>query len=538
LYNQPHYKFKIASNAMATCATASAILSEGKIRRPKLSGATVCGTRISGAGILSLVGAPGRLAGPLIVILTAISSSFCGVAKSQSIDRPGSNYQATGDAAIPIAFPGAEGFGRYTTGGRGGKTVIVSNLNDDGPGSLRAAVENHKPKIVVFAVSGTIHLESRLSIKSNTTIAGQSAPGGGICIADQSVSLAGDNIIVRYIRIRMGDKFQKGGMLDGNGSDDAFGGVRRKHIIVDHCSISWSTDEVCSVYLGDSTTLQWNLISEPLNYSYHFEKGDKDYEHHGFGGIWGGKHLSGHHNLFAHCASRTPRFDGNRNAPDEFVDFRNNVIYNWSHNNVYAGEGGTYNLVNNYYKYGPDTKDNVKYRVVNPFKNDKLPYGKFFISGNYVDGSATVTMNNWSGVTMDKGEAADTIVAKANQPKPYDQVTTQSAREAYISVLKDAGAVLPVRDTLDERVIKNVEQRSGRLIDVQGALPHGTPYDQTTKAWPNLKSAAAEPDGDHDGMPDDWEKAHGLDNKIADGAGNKLDKYYTNIEVYLNGLVK
>jgi pectate lyase len=319
---------------------------------------------------------------------------------------------AVGDTTGAIAFPGAEGFGKYVTGGRGGKVIIVSNLNDDGPGSLRDAVNNHKSKIVVFAVSGTIHLNAPLSIKSNTTIAGQTAPGDGICLADYPVSLGGDNIIVRFMRFRMGDKNQKGGMVHGNGSDDAFSGTRRSNIIVDHCSISWSTDEVFSVYAGDSTTLQWNLISEPLNYSYHFETGDKDYEHHGFGGIWGGKHTSGHHNLFAHCGSRTPRFDGVRNVPEEFVDFRNNVIYDWEHNNVYAGEGGNYNIINNFYKPGPSTQQKVKERVANPFKGKTIPFGKWHVSGNHVDGSPAVTNNNWSGVVMDKGTEADAAAAR------------------------------------------------------------------------------------------------------------------------------
>ena len=141
-----------------------------------------------------------------------------------------------------------------------------------------------------------------------------------------------------------------------------FSSTRRKNIIIDHCSLSWSTDEVFSVYAGDSTTLQWNLISEPLNYSYHFETGDKDFENHGYGAIWGGMHSSFHHNLFAHCNSRTPRFDGIRNAGSENCDYRNNVIYNWGGNNVYAGEGGTYNIVNNYYRFGPSTKESVKYQ--------------------------------------------------------------------------------------------------------------------------------------------------------------------------------
>lgn len=284
--------------------------------------------------------------------------------------------------AQPIAFPAAEGFGKYTTGGRGGKVMLVSNLNDNGAGSLREAIAAKTPRIIVFTISGTIHLESKLTITSDVTIAGQTAPGAGICLADFPVDIKGNNIIVRYMRFRMGDKNQRGGMVDGNGGDDAFGGTKNKNIIIDHCSMSWSTDEVCSIYSGDSTTLQWNLIAEPLNYSYHYETGDTGYEHHEFGGIWGGRHTSGHHNLFAHCNSRTPRFDGERNIPEEFVDFTNNVIYNWGSNNVYAGEGGNYNLVNNYYKPGPSTNSKVRSRVLNPYKKlPKLSYGKFYLQG-------------------------------------------------------------------------------------------------------------------------------------------------------------
>jgi pectate lyase len=220
-----------------------------------------------------------------------------------------------------IAFPGAEGFGKYASGGRGGVVVVVTNLNDEGKGSFRKAVQQNGPRIIVFAVSGTIHLASKLNIKGDVTIAGQTAPGDGICLADQPVSLAGDNIIIRYLRFRMGDRFQRGGMVAGNGGDDAFSGIGRKNIIIDHCTMSWSTDEAFSVYGGDSTTLQWNLISEPLNYSYHFEEGDTDYEKHGFGGIWGGRRTSAHHNLFAHCANRTPRFDGARNIPQSLLIF-------------------------------------------------------------------------------------------------------------------------------------------------------------------------------------------------------------------------
>ena len=438
-----------------------------------------------------------------------------------------------------IAFPSAEGFGKYATGGRGGKVMVVKNLNDNGEGSFREAAEAKFPRIIVFAVSGTVHLNTPLSIKGNATIAGQTAPGDGICLADQPVILAGNNIIVRYLRFRMGDKNQKGGMVDGNGGDDAFGGTRRNNIIIDHCSMSWSTDEAFSVYGGDSTTLQWNLISEPLNYSYHFETGDKDYEHHGYGGIWGGKHTSAHHNLFAHCVSRTPRFDGARNIPLEFVDFRNNVIYDWGSNNAYAGEGGMYNVINNYYRPGPNTKDVVKNRIVNPYKKlPKLDYGKFYLSGNVSEAAPDVTADNWKGVTMNEGTDADKAKAKVDAPFAAEPVSTQSAKDAYDLVVREAGANFR-RDTLDARILSDVKNRTGKIIDVQGGYPHGTAYEQTVTAWPTLKSLPAPRDSDGDGMPDDWEKKYGLNPADAsDASAKKLHAFYTNVEVYINSLAK
>lgn len=440
-----------------------------------------------------------------------------------------------GEAAI--AFPGAEGFGKYTTGGRGGKVLTVSNLNDNGPGSFREAVQQKFPRIVVFAVSGTIHLESPLTILSDITVAGQTAPGDGICLADFPVSVKGNNIIVRYLRFRMGDKNQKGGMVNGNGGDDAFGGLRNNHLIIDHCSMSWSTDEAFSVYAGDSSTLQWNLIAEPLNYSYHFETGDKDYEHHGYGGIWGGRHLSAHHNLFAHCGNRTPRFDGERNIPEELVDYRNNVIYNWVINNVYAGEGGHYNIVNNYYKPGPSTRDNVRSRILNPYKKlPKLNYGKFFVKGNFVEGSPEVSSNNWLGVAMNEGTASDTVLSKTELAFDAEAVPTQTAQQAYTSVLEQAGASFR-RDTLDARIVDDVRQMKGRLIDVQGGYPHGTDYAMTMNAWPFLKTVAAPKDTDADGMPDDWEKKQGLDPlNPSDASALAKNSTYMNIEMYINSL--
>lgn len=441
--------------------------------------------------------------------------------------------------AQPIAFPGAEGFGKYTVGGRGGKVYIISNLNDDGDGSLRKALNAKGPRIIVFNISGTIHLQSKLIIKDNVTIAGQTAPGDGICLADYPVSLGGNNIIVRYLRFRMGDRFQNQGMVVGGGADDAFSGSRRKNIIIDHCSISWSTDEVFSVYGGDSTTLQWNIISEPLNYSYHFEKGDTDFERHGYGGIWGGEHLSAHHNLFAHCNSRNPRLNGARlGATKELVDFRNNVIYNWGHNNVYGGEGGTYNVVNNYYKYGPATSKNVKSRIVNPSKDKILGYGKFYVTRNFVDEAKDVSKDNYLGVHLDKnavaGDKKEVIVASAFETMPLPK---QTAKKAYKKVLKSAGASFS-RDTLDQRIIRNVKKRTGNLIDVQGGFSHGTPYEISKIAWPTLKSGSVNIDSDNDGMPDNWERRNKLNPLKNDSALQSLGTHYTNIEVYLNQLIK
>lgn len=450
--------------------------------------------------------------------------------------------QATQQATIdsPIAFPEAEGFGKYTSGGRGGKTIIVSNLNDDGAGSFREAVSAKGKRIVVFSVSGTIHLQSKLSITSDVTIAGQTAPGDGICLADHSVVLNGNNIIIRYLRFRMGDKNQKGGMVDGNGGDDALGVNRKKNIIIDHCSMSWSTDEVFSVYDGDSTTVQWNLIAEPLNYSYHFETGDKDYEHHGYGGIWGGQHLSAHHNLFAHCLSRTPRFNGARlGAKKELVDFRNNLIYNWGHNNVYGGEEGNYNVVNNYYKAGPGTSTSVQFRIVNPTKTATQGLGKFYVNGNIIEGSEEVSNNNRIGIHMSK-EIVEEEKNSAIMSTPFSvvNINSQTAAAAFKAITQQVGASYK-RDTLDQRIINDVLNTKGKFIDVQGGYEHGTAYEKTINAWPSLMYLPAPMDADKDGMPDEWEKAMGLNpNDASDASTLKLHTFYTNIEVYINTLVK
>lgn len=417
-----------------------------------------------------------------------------------------------------LAFPGAEGFGKYTAGGRGGKVVVVSNLNDSGPGSLREALEMEEPRIVVFAVSGTIPLESQLDVNyGNLTIAGQSAPGEGISIRNYPMKVNAGNVIIRYFRSRMGD--EKGV------EDDGISIMRQKDIIVDHSTFSWGTDESASFYDNENFTLQWSIISESLNNSVH-KKGE-----HGYGGIWGGKGASFHHNLLAHHKSRNPRFNGARtykqDQPElEVADFRNNVIYNWQANSAYAGEKGNYNLVNNYYKAGPATNKDVRDRIVEVW----APYGNFYVSGNYVDGFPEVTKENTKGVDGDKPQAA-----LIQQPVDVVALPEQSAEEAFAAVLENAGASYR-RDAADNRLVQEVRtgtatygRKKDGIIDSQ----------QDVGGWPALASAEAPGDKDGDGMPDAWEKEKNLNPESpSDAAAYTLDDSYTNIEVYLNSLVE
>ena len=243
--------------------------------------------------------------------------------------------------------------------------------------------------------------------------------------------------------------------------------------------------------------------------------------------------------MFAHCNNRTPRFNGIRHTATELVDYRNNVIYNWGGNNIYAGEGGQYNIVNNYYKYGPNTNKNVRFRIVNPGRNETIPFGKWYVDGNYVDEAADISKNNWLGITMgNNGTEEDKKNTVIDKPHDVFPLNNQSATEAYESVLKSVGASFR-RDTLDERIINNVKNRTGSFIDVQGGFPHGTAFEMTVSAWSNLKSIQAALDSDKDGMPDDWEKKNGLNpNDPSDASKISLHTFYTNIEVYINQLIK
>ena len=498
------------------------------------------------------------------------------------------------DAVEFAAFPGAEGHGRNATGGRGGAVYTVTSLADDGAkGSLRYGIEQMtQVRTIVFQISGTIHLTKELKIRNgNLTIAGQTAPGDGICLAGWPVVLGDgvENVIIRFLRFRMGDK-ESGLSADGA---DAFGGRYGKNIIIDHCSMSWSTDECVSFYQNENFTLQWCIIAESLRLSGH-TKGP-----HGYGGIWGGMQASFHHNLLAHHDSRNPRLGPGKNSTkeNEVVDMRNNVIYNWCGNSCYGGEAMHVNIVNNYYKPGPATPTGTskRGRIIAIDKktsdSDKSSYpdifdtwGDFFIEGNVVNDDRIngdsdyqrcqkATQDNWTYGVYNQFASkysvtdAEKAAMRRTSPVATDVVTTHTAEEAYERVLTYAGCSL-VRDEHDQRIVS--ETRNGTaayrglssynglgtvdgvdwksedypkwgIIDSQDDLrPADASADWT--AWPLLQQATTVPaDSDGDGMPDTFEEEYGLDaSKAADGNEKTLDpdKKYTNLEMYLHHLVR
>lgn len=440
----------------------------------------------------------------------------------------------------PLAFPTAEGYGKYTVGGRGGKVYEVTNLNDSGEGSLRAAVEAEGPRTVVFRVSGTIDLKRALSIKNPyITIAGQTAPGDGICIKRYPLNIGADEVIIRYIRVRLGNE-------TGNDTD-AISCRYRKNIILDHVSASWSIDETMSVYHCENVTIQWCMITESLFNSNHV-KGS-----HGFGGIWGSNNSSYHHNLIAHHSSRNVRWaSGGGNN-----DYRNNVLYNWGYNSSYGGEkqqvgnpkfsSFKINFVSNYYKPGPATlAGEVSYRIVNPSYRGENDYGMWYVANNVVEGNEKISADNWNGGVQPKG--GEKMLKKFRLDAPWNsmKINEQSPEEAYKTVLANAGCTLPKRDVIDNRIVDEV--RNGyatyegasykKLKKVKDASKKTGIIDsqEDVGGWPLLKSAPAPADSDHDGMPDEWEKKNGLNpNDPADGNTVNEDGY-TNLEKYLNSL--
>lgn len=443
-----------------------------------------------------------------------------------------------------LAFPGAEGGGRFSAGGRGGKVYEVTTLDDHSlPGSLRYAVNQSGARTVVFRVSGTIALTSALKIqKDSITIAGQTAPGGGICLKNFTLNISANHVILRHIRSRFGD--------EGTSIDDALNGYSgtphaKKHIIIDHCSASWSIDESLSFYGYDSSTVQWCLISESL-YNNKDPKGT-----HGYGGIWGGFNTTFHHNLLAHHSSRNPRFSGATPAGSGTVfsqnlDFRNNVIYNWGFNSSYGAESSFVNIVGNYYKPGPATKKSVKNRIFNPSGVDDSS-GIFFINGNVMEGDTAVTNDNWKGVFPQVPARFTQTRSRALIPFTVPDVTTHTAHEAYELVLKNAGATLPKRDTVDARIVYETANKTAlfsghtHLYEKNNSLDttktHGIIDSQSdVGGWPVLESGVAPVDTDHDGMPDIWEASRGLNPNDAADRNTAGPSGYTRLEEYLNSI--
>ena len=481
--------------------------------------------------------------------------------KESAFSQP-CTFAITGAAAIDLglpanendgvirAFPGAEGGGMYTTGGRGGRVIHVTNLNDSGSGSLRAAIEESGARTIVFDVCGTIQLKSQLTIRNgNLTIAGQTAPGEGITLRDYTVYVGADNVIIRYLRFRMGDETKQ--------ENDAIWGRYQQNIIIDHCSMSWSTDECASFYANKNFTLQWCLIGESLKKSVH-DKGD-----HGYGGIWGGKNASFHHNILTCHDSRNARID-HPQIYDSYisthrgnVDYRNNLINNWGGEVTYGGESGWFNIVGNYYKKGPASSDR-KY-FVNAYadyqKDGKVysdAYGQFFIEGNVNPDKSDITADNKKGINWKNGSgwtnynkylSAPLAIRKDDVTTCY--TTTHSAADAYARTLDYAGASLK-RDAVDTRLVGDA--RSGKATYTDGGNGSKNGIIDTQKAvggWPTLSAtseeiARATTDTDKDNIPDYYEGLLGLNPSAADATTKTLDPQglYTNFEIYLHYLVK
>lgn len=437
-----------------------------------------------------------------------------------------------------IAFPGAEGFGKYATGGRGGKVATVTNLNDKGEGSFRWALEQYsgEPLTVIFKISGIIELESNIVIKrSNLTIAGQTAPGDGICLKNYSFIVNGasakgnhGNIIIRFIRSRPGGTDKKG--LYGFDMENCH------DVIVDHCSFSWANEECAAMYDTKNVSVQWCIVSEGLYHAGHM-KGNRSY-----GGVWGGQYASYHHNLIAHLNNRAVRFNGAR-AHDTIalIDYRNNVVYNWDNANaVYGGEvniaGGVsqVNIVNNYYKPGPAAPAELKFVHASYQKENSKGTGEWFADGNIMEGDNSLTKKNNRGIDLAEANYPKNAIADKAFPVAV-ALPEQSAKDAFNDVLKYAGAYLPKRDAVDERVIN--ETKTGTAI---GKGVFGKPgiidLPFVVGGWPEYKSAAAPTDTDGDGMPDEWEKKSGLNPNDANDRNKADANGYTMLENYLNEL--
>ncbi|MEA5404848.1 hypothetical protein VB776_18075 [Arcicella sp. DC2W] len=457
-------------------------------------------------------------------------------------------------ANIP-AFPGAEGGGAYSFGGRGGKVYVVTSLEDNGPGSLREACEKGGARTIVFNVSGIIRLKTPLIIRAPyITIAGQTAPGDGICVAGESVWINTHDVIIRFMRFRRGETAV-------GRRDDSIGGNPIGNIMIDHVSASWGLDENMSMYrhmYNDSTgkiedklptvniTIQNSIFSEAL-----------DTWNHAFGSTLGGENCTFMRNLWADNAGRNPSIGW-----FGIFNFVNNVMFNWVHRSTDGGDyRAMYNIINNYYKPGPLTpKDSpIGYRILKPeagrSKLGYLTFGRAYVNGNIMEGNERVTKDNWDGgVQVENFPNADkyTVDMKWNEPLPMPKLTILPATQARDYVLANAGATLPIRDAVDTRVIEQV--RTGKITykeDVK--LPETQfkhrrlPIDSYKNGiitdinqvggYPVYKGTPYK-DSDSDGMPDAWELKNGLNPKDASDAAKDRNKDgYTNIEEYLNSVV-
>jgi hypothetical protein len=457
-------------------------------------------------------------------------------------------------AGIP-AFPGAEGGGMYSFGGRGGRVITVTSLADSGPGTFREACETGGARIVVFNVSGIIRLKSPLSIRAPyITIAGQTAPGDGVCIAGESVWIDTHDVIIRHMRFRRGETWV-------GRRDDALGGNPVGNIMIDHVSASWGLDENMSIYRhmwdpGDGSdrkryptvniTIQNSIFSEAL-----------DTYNHSFGSTLGGENCSFIRNLWACNTGRNPSIGWNG-----IFNFSNNVIFNWWHRTIDGGDySALYNIINNYFKPGPITPRDtpVGHRILKPESGrsrlDKLVFGRAYVNGNIMEGYDKVTKDNWNGGVQiedmwNTGKYRDLI--KVDKPFPMPQTSITSAQEAYEFVLENAGALYPVRDEVDTRIVKQV--RTGEIFYVEGTgaqtgseyIRHRLPADSYKKGIiKNIEQVGGYPeyagtpyaDLDMDGMPDEWEEKYGLDPDNPDDANTDCNgDGYTNIEKYINGI--
>lgn len=455
-------------------------------------------------------------------------------------------------AKIP-AFPGAEGGGMYSFGGRGGRVLTVTNLNDDGEGSLRWACEQGGARIVVFNVSGIIRLNTPIIIRAPyITIAGQTAPGEGVCITGESVWANTHDVVVRHMRFRRGETWV-------GSRDDCFGGNPVGNIMLDHLSCSYGLDENISfyrhMYQAEPTGPRQKLPTVNVTIQNSISAKALDTYNHAFGSTIGGENCAFVRNLWASNTGRNPSIGWNG-----VFNFVNNVVFNWAHRSIDGGDMTTlYNIYNNYFKPGPATKTSspVGHRIVKPesrfVSGGKKVYGRVYCAGNIMEYNDSVTADNWKGVMVESldGAGEHAPYMRWNEPFPHPFYKVLGAQEAYDYVLANAGATMPVRDEMDRRIIEEV--RTGRVYYDKGAKPDTVRFKRRLAedsyklgiitdprqfgGLPKYKEWKPYKDSDSDGMPDEWERANGLDpHDASDANGDCTGDGYTNIEKYINGI--